>query len=81
MLSDDDLSRIREEHEVMDRWRKYSRHIVADLLEACTVCGMVREKARLTRCPWCDDCYYCKDGLCSHHHKADIHPAVARQKN
>lgn len=77
MLSDEELRKIREEHETIERWRKYSCHIVADLLEACEVCGTVREKERLTRCQWCDDTYYCKEGLCSRQHRADVHPAVA----
>jgi hypothetical protein len=77
MMSRDDLERIREEREVMDIWRKYSRHVVAKLLEACTICGTVRQKERLTRCHWCEDVYYCKEGVCSQQHQAEMHPAVA----
>lgn len=77
MLSDDELDKVREEFETIDRWRKFSRHVVADLLEACSVCGMVREKRLLTRCRWCQDTYYCSDGLCFHHHQARRHPALA----
>lgn len=77
MMTNDDLGRIREENEVMDTWRKYSRHVVADMLEACAVCGTVREKDRLTRCRWCEDVYFCKEGLCAQHHQAEMHPAMA----
>jgi len=77
MMTNDDLGRIREENEVMDTWRKYSRHVVADMLEACGVCGTVREKDRLTRCHWCEDVYFCKEGLCAQHHQAEMHPAMA----
>lgn len=55
MLGGDDLTRIREEREVLENWRAHSRHVVADLLEACTVCGCVRDKDRLTRCRWCEE--------------------------
>jgi len=77
MLGKGDLERIREEREVMDIWRKYSRHVVAELLEACAICGTVREKEHLTCCHWCEDTYYCKEGVCSQQHQAEIHPAVA----
>ena len=77
MISDNELYNIREEFEALDRWRKFSRHVVADLLEVCTVCGMVREKHRLIRCRWCVDTYYCSDGPCFHQHQANRHPAVA----
>jgi recombinational DNA repair protein RecR len=77
MLDRDELEKIREEHEVMDNWRTYSRHVVAEFLEACSICGTVREKDHLTRCRWCEDIYYCKDGLCAQQHGADVHPAVA----
>jgi len=79
MISDDEMDRMREEFETLDRWRKFSRHVVADLLEACTVCSSVREKRRLTRCRWCVDTYYCSDGLCSHRHQATRHPAAANR--
>jgi regulator of sigma D len=77
MMGKDELSRIREEHEVMDTWRKYSRHVVADFLEACAICGIVREKEHLARCQWCEDVYFCKEGTCSQQHHAEKHPAVA----
>jgi hypothetical protein len=73
MLSRDDMEKSREEREVLDRWRKYSCHIVADLLEVCEVCSTVREKDRLARCRLCGDAYYCKNGVCSHDHYAHIH--------
>jgi len=77
MRSNDDLAKMREEQAVLDTWRIYSRHVIADLLEACSVCGMVAEKSRLTRCGWCEDVYYCKAGACSHQHWLSAHPAVA----
>jgi hypothetical protein len=77
MMNKDELARIREEHEATETWRLYSRHIVAEMLEACGVCGAVREKSRLTRCRWCEDAYCCQDGLCTHQHQAEAHPAVA----
>lgn len=77
MLSKDDLAKIREEREAMETWRIYSRHAVAEMLEACSVCGLVREKKNLARCRWCDDVYYCQRGVCSRHHQAEAHPGVA----
>lgn len=77
MLTNDELAKIREEHEVMDNWRTYSRQIVANLLEACAICGTIRDKETLTRCRWCEDVYYCKEGVCAQQHHADVHPAVA----
>jgi hypothetical protein len=77
MMSKEDLARIREEHEVMDNWRLFARHVVAELLEACAICGTVRDKEHLARCRWCEDVYYCKEGTCSHQHHVDVHPAVA----
>lgn len=77
MLSHDELARMREEQEADERWRKYSRHVVADMVEVCAVCGMVRDKERLMRCRWCDDAYVCKSELCAHQHSADVHRDVA----
>ena len=77
MMSKEDLARIREEHETMDDWRTYSRHVVAELLEACSICGSVRERSKLVHCKWCQDVYFCKEGTCAQQHHVDIHPAVA----
>jgi hypothetical protein len=77
MMSKDDLERIREEQDVMESWRKVSCHVVADLCEACSICGTVRDKDRLARCRWCKDVYYCKEGVCAQQHHAGVHPAVA----
>ncbi len=77
MMTHDDLERIREENETEDIWRKYSRHVVADMLEACVICGSVREKEHLARCHWCEDTYFCREGVCSRKHQAETHPAVA----
>ena len=60
MMTHDDLEKIREENEAEDTWRKYSRHVVADMLEACAICGTIREKEHLARCRWCEDVYFCK---------------------
>lgn len=77
MMSKEDLEKIREEQEAMESWRTVSRHVVADLLEACVICGAVREKDRLARCRWCDDVYFCKEGVCAQQHHVGVHPAVA----
>jgi len=77
MMEHDELDKIREEREVMDIWRKYSRHIVADLLEACSICGNVRDKELLTRCRWCTDVYICRKGTCTQKHQTELHPAMA----
>jgi len=77
MMSKEDLARIREEHETMDEWRTYARHVVAEMLEACSICGTVRDKANLTHCRWCQDVYFCKEGTCAQQHHVDLHPAVA----
>ena len=77
MMSKEDLARIREEHDTMDDWRTYSRHVVAELLEACSICGSVREKSKLVHCKWWQDVYFCKEGTSAQHHHVDTHPAVA----
>jgi hypothetical protein len=77
MLQKGELERIREEYEVFESWRRISRHVVADLLEACAACGMVRERERLVRCHWCQDVYFCQEGTCAQQHHAAVHPSVA----
>lgn len=77
MMNHDDLERIREEREVLDTWRKYSCHVVAELVEACSICGTVRDKERLIRCRWCADTYFCKEGTCAQQHQVQVHPAMA----
>lgn len=77
MMNRKELEKIREERQVMDTWRNYSRHVVAEMLEACSVCGTVRDKEHLSRCRWCNDVYICKEGCCGHQHQAEVHPAVA----
>jgi hypothetical protein len=77
MLTQSDLGNIREENEAETIWRKYSCHIIADLLEGCAICGTIRQKGYLTRCRWCEDVYFCKNGVCSQQHNAEMHPAVA----
>jgi hypothetical protein len=39
MLTHNDLRNIRDEYEAENTWRKYSRHVIADLLEGCAMCG------------------------------------------
>jgi hypothetical protein len=77
MLSKDEMAKLREEHDTMESWRTVSRHVVADLLEACAICGTIREKDHLVRCRWCEDVYFCKEGVCSQQHHMEVHPAVA----
>ena len=75
MMDQEDLHKLQEELEVNDTWRKISRHVVADLLEGCSACNMVRERSVLLRCPWCEDAYLCP-GQCMHEHNALLHPTV-----
>jgi hypothetical protein len=77
MLSHEELEKIREEQAALETWRTISRHVVADMLEACAICGSVREKVQMIRCRWCADTYICKDSVCAQKHQAEIHPAVA----
>jgi hypothetical protein len=77
MLSRDKLDKIREERDVFETWRSYSRHVLAEMLEACAIYGAIREKERLAHCRWCEDTYICKDGICAQRHQAEVHPAVA----
>jgi hypothetical protein len=77
MLSHDELERIRQEREAFETWRRYSRHVVADLLEMCAICGTIRDKALLTRCLWCKDTYVCRDRNCAQRHRVRLHSAVA----
>jgi len=77
MITHNDLDKIREESEAENTWRKYSRHVIADLLEGCAMCGAIREKEHLTHCRWCEDAYFCKNDVCSQQHNAEMHPAVA----
>ncbi len=77
MSSKDDIAKMREEREALITWRTYSRHVVADMVEACAVCGAIRDKERLTRCRWCEDSYVCKEGLCGQKHHLDVHPSIA----
>ncbi len=55
MPSLDELAELRQEHEVMDQRRRHSRHVLAELLEACEICGRVRERDKLAPCRWCGD--------------------------
>jgi hypothetical protein len=77
MLSDAELNQFREERQVDEQWRNISCHVIADLLEVCSICDTVREKDRLVRCPLCEDAYCCQDGHCTEQHRLGLHPAVA----
>jgi hypothetical protein len=77
MPSQDDRTRRRELWEVDEPWRQSSHPMVASGVEACAVCGTVRDRERLARCRWCDDVYWCADGLCAHQHAADLHRELA----
>lgn len=76
MMDKDELHKLQEEQEVNETWRRISRHVVADLLEACSVCGTVRERNQLNRCQWCEDVYLCS-GDCTHHHGSRMHPTIS----
>lgn len=76
MMDKDELHKLQEEQEVFETWRKISRHVVADLLEACSMCDTVRERSQLQRCPWCEDVYLCP-GECMHQHNSRLHPTVS----
>jgi hypothetical protein len=75
-MNKEELHKLQEEQEVMETWRKVSRHVVADLLEGCTVCNTLRERDLLLRCPWCEDVYLCP-GECMHQHNLNLHPTVS----
>jgi uncharacterized paraquat-inducible protein A len=77
MRSHDELGKIWEEWEASETRQSHPRHVVADQLEACAICGTVREKVQMARCPWCEDTYMCKEGICAQWHQAELHPAVA----
>jgi hypothetical protein len=74
MAREDDLTSFREERETLERWRNYSYHVIANLLEVCATCNRVRERTRLGRCGYCHDVYYCHDGRCASVHHAQAHP-------
>ena len=76
MMNQEELHKLQEEQEVMETWRKVSRHVVADLLEGCSVCDTLRERNLMLRCPWCEDVYLCP-GECMHQHNLHIHPTVS----
>ncbi len=76
MMNNEELQKLQEEQEVMETWRKVSRHVVADLLEVCSDCSTVRERDLLLRCPWCEDVYLCA-GECMHEHNTNLHPTVS----
>lgn len=77
MLSDAELNQYREECEADEQWHNVTRHVIAELLEVCSVCDTVRDKERLVRCPHCEDAYCCTDGICSEHHRFTAHPRGA----
>jgi len=74
MAREDDLTSFREERATLERWRTYSYHVIANLLEVCNTCNRVRERTSLTRCEHCRDTYYCQDGMCAYIHHGQVHP-------
>jgi hypothetical protein len=76
MMSNEELQKLQEEQEVMNTWRKVSRHVVADLLEGCSVCSTVRERDLLLLCPWCKDVFLCP-GECMQEHNTQLHATVS----
>ena len=76
MMSDAELNQYREECEVDEQWHNVTRHVLAEMLEVCSACGMVRDKDRLVRCPCCQDAYCCRDGACSAKHRLSMHPTA-----
>lgn len=81
MLREDELRRIREEHESFETWRTVSRHVVASLFEVCAVCDSVRDKEHLVRCEGCANVYVCRDGTCARLHEAQAHPVLSRWRS
>lgn len=77
MQSDAELNKFREELEAGEQRRETSCHVIAELIEICSVCDTIRDKARLVCCPWCPDSYHCKDGICAELHQSALHAAVA----
>ena len=83
MLSDAGLNQFREDRQTTEslqakqQWRDVPYHAMAVVVEACSECGMVRDRERLVRCPWCEDTYCCQDETCGAQHRASLHPAVA----
>jgi hypothetical protein len=77
VLSDAEINQFREEREVDEQWRTVSCHAIAEMIEICSVCGTVRDKDKLVRCPWCPDTYLCSDGVCSEQHRSRLHAAIA----
>lgn len=76
MIDKNELHKFQEEREVHETWRNISRHVVADLLEACSVCNTVRERNFLLRCPYCEDVYLCP-GECMNEHNMHLHSTVS----
>ncbi len=75
-MNKDELGKIREEIEALRTWRNLSREEVAEQLEVCAVCGRVRDREHLVRCPACADVFICEDGLCAWLHHARLHPST-----
>jgi NADH:ubiquinone oxidoreductase subunit F (NADH-binding) len=81
MIGENELRRIREEHEAYETWRTVSRHVVASLFEVCAVCDAVRDKEHLVRCEGCANVYVCRDGTCARLHEAQAHPVLSRWRS
>jgi hypothetical protein len=76
MVNKDELDKLRQEMEALESWRDVPRHVVAELMEVCAVCGRVRDREHLVHCDCCADVYVCEEGLCTWLHHASIHPST-----
>ncbi len=77
MVNKDELERFKQEIQTLETWRDISCHVVADMLEACAVCGRIRDREHLVRCGSCADVYVCEEGLCTWLHHASCHPSTS----
>jgi hypothetical protein len=78
MLTALQLAALREEVEEEIRWREFSRHFIAYSIEACEVCGLVKDFERFLICKACranpdHDVYLCGTE-CAKKHLAERHP-------
>src|SRR5579872_5332048 len=75
-MNKEDLHKIHEEREVIEKWRKISRHVVCRLLLDKKECGAVRERDCMVRCQLCEDVYLCAEA-CVRRHSCHFHPMVS----
>ncbi len=81
MIREDELRRIREEHEAFETWHVLSPRVAAGMFEVCAICDAVREKDELARCEGCGDVYVCREGSCARLHEAQAHPVLSRWRS